>query len=118
MPKEATAVNSANSTAIHFHPSPRSKAYIGPPSMRPSAVFTLYLMASSPSPYLVAMPKSPVSQHHITAPGPPRAMAVAMPMMLPVPMVAASAVAKERNCDTSPVAIESLLTDSLTALKM
>ncbi|SLH85032.1 Uncharacterised protein [Mycobacteroides abscessus subsp. abscessus] len=44
------------------------------------------------SEYLVAMPTRPV--HHIqnTAPGPPSAIAVATPAMLPTPTVAASAV--------------------------
>ena len=44
------------------------------------------------SAYLVAMPNTPVSQHHSTAPGPPMNTAVPTPMMLPVPMVDASAV--------------------------
>ena len=38
-------------------------------------------------------PEYPVSQHQNTAPGPPMAMAVEIPTMLPVPIVAASAVA-------------------------
>ncbi len=38
------------------------------------------------------MPKTPVSHIQSTAPGPPAATAVATPTMLPVPMVAASAV--------------------------
>ena len=118
MPNEAHAVNTANSTAIHFQPKPRSSAYMGPPSMRPSAVLTRYLMASKPSAYFVAMPKMPVSQHHNTAPGPPSATAVATPMMLPVPMVAAKAVANEANCDTSPVAPASRFTDRRMAVKM
>ena len=102
IPKAATAVNTANSTAIFFHPSPRSRAYIGPPYTFPFSFFTRYFTASSPSAYFVEMPNSPVSQHHSTAPGPPSATAVATPMMLPVPMVAASAVANAPNCDTSP----------------
>ena len=117
MPNEASAVNSANSTASHFHPSPRSRAYMGPPSMRPSLALTRYLMASSPSLYLVAMPNTPESQHQSTAPGPPRATAVATPTMLPVPMVAASAVASAPNCDTSPVESLSLLIDNLMPVK-
>ena len=118
MPKAARAVKTANRMASHRQPSPRSRAYIGPPSIFPFLVFTRYLMASSPSAYFVAMPNTPVSQHHSTAPGPPRAMAVATPMMLPVPMVAASAVASAPNCDTSPVASGSLFTDSRMALKI
>ena len=68
--------NSANSTAItlpnFFHLRPRSSAYIAPPIMRPSAVCTRYLTAIRLSAYFVAMPNTPVSQHHSTAPGPPR----------------------------------------------
>ena len=116
MPKEASAVNRANSTASHFHPRPRSSAYMGPPSMRPSSALTRYLMARSPSLYLVAMPKTPDSQHHSTAPGPPRATAVATPTMFPVPMVAASAVASAPNWDTSPVDPLSRLMDNLMAV--
>ena len=118
MPKEARAVKAAKSMASHFQPNPRSRAYIGPPSMRPSSVFTRYLMARSPSEYFVAMPNTPVSQHHSTAPGPPSDTAVATPMMFPVPMVAARAVAREPNCDTSPVAPGSRVTDSFMAVKI
>ena len=118
IPKAASAVKKAKSTAIHFQPSPFSRAYIGPPSILPFFVFTRYLMASKPSAYFVEIPNTPVSQHHSTAPGPPRAIAVATPTILPVPMVAASAVASEPNCDTSPVASGSFCTDSLIALKM
>ena len=102
IPKEAHAVKNANRMASHFQPSPFSSAYIGPPSILPSGVLFRYLIASSPSAYLVEMPKIPVSQHHKTAPGPPNAIAVATPMMLPVPIVAARAVAKAPNCETSP----------------
>ena len=118
MPKEAMAVKMAKSTAIVFQPKPFSRAYIGPPSIFPLGVFWRYLMASRPSAYFVEMPKTPVSQHHSTAPGPPRAMAVATPMMLPVPMVAARAVANEPNCDTSPVASGSRFTERRMAFKM
>ena len=118
MPKEAIAVNMAKSTASHFNPSPRSRAYIGPPSILPPGVFFLYFIASNPSPYFVAMPNTPVSQHHSTAPGPPRATAVATPMMLPVPIVAARAVASAPNCDTSPTESLSFFTESFTALNI
>ena len=104
--------------ASHFQPRPRSKAYIGPPSIFPSAVFVRYLMANSPSAYLVEMPKTPVNQHHKTAPGPPKATAVATPMMLPVPIVAAKAVASDLNWDTSPLAFGSRFTESRIAVKI
>ena len=87
-----------------FHPNPFSKAYIGPPSILPVGVCTRYFIANKPSAYLVAIPNTPVIQHQNTAPGPPRAMAVATPIILPVPIVAARAVAKAPNCDTSPEA--------------
>ena len=41
------------------------------------------------------MPRKPVIQHQKTAPGPPNATAVERPMILPVPSVAASVVARE-----------------------
>ena len=61
-----------------------------------------YFTASSASAYLVAMPKTPVSHIQSTAPGPPAATAVATPTMLPVPIVAASAVVSAPNWLTSP----------------
>ena len=98
MPKAAMAVNTANNIPILRHPKPRSRVYIGPPSIRPLSDFTRYFIASNASEYFVEMPNTPVSQHQNTAPGPPNATAVATPMMFPVPMVAARAP----NCDTSP----------------
>ena len=62
------------------------------------------------------MPKTPVSQHQKTAPGPPRDTAVATPTMLPVPMVAARAVARAPNWLTSPCVWWSLVTESRMAL--
>ena len=109
-------MNSANSTPSHFMPRPRSSAYIGPPSIVPSAVVTRYFTASSASLYLVAMPRTPVSHIHSTAPGPPRLTAVATPTMLPVPIVAASAVVSAANGLTSPAAPFSAVTDSRIAV--
>lgn len=48
------------------------------------------------------MPNTPVSHIHSTAPGPPSETAVATPTMLPVPMVAASAVVSAPKWLTSP----------------
>ena len=48
------------------------------------------------------MPTSAVIHIQNTAPGPPSAMAVATPAMLPVPMVAASAVIRDWNGVISP----------------
>ena len=118
MPNEARAVKMAKRIAAQRHPNPFSSANIGPPITFPSGFFSRYLIASRPSAYLVAMPNTPVSQHHNTAPGPPKAMAVATPMMFPVPIVAARAVANDENCDTSPVASGSRCTDSRMALSI
>ncbi len=103
MPNAATAVSSANTTPSHLIRSPRSSTYIGPPAIAPDGVVTRYFTASSASPYFVAIPNTPVSHIHSTAPGPPAATAVATPTMLPVPIVAASAVASAPNWLTSPV---------------
>ena len=102
MPKAAIAVRVANTTPSQRMWRPRSSAYIGPPAMVPCGVVIRYLMASTASPYLVAMPKTPVSHIQRTAPGPPAATAVATPTMLPVPMVAASAVVSAPKWLTSP----------------
>lgn len=48
------------------------------------------------------MPDSAVIHIQNTAPGPPSAMAVATPAILPVPMVAASAVIRDWNGVISP----------------
>src|SRR5699024_10480358 len=112
MPKEANPANTAKMMPSHFMWSPRSSAYMAPPCIRPSAVFTRYLTAIRDSEYFVAMPNTPVSQHQSTAPGPPSAMAVPTPMIFPVPMVDASAVARAPNWLTSPSASSSLATDS------
>ena len=94
IPKAATAVNTANKIANHFNPRPFSRAYIGPPATVPSGLTTLYFTASTASEYFVAIPKTPVSHIQKTAPGPPAATAVLTPTMLPVPIVAASAVTR------------------------
>ena len=84
----------------------------------PSFVRALYLIASKPSAYFVAIPNTPVSQHHSTAPGPPSETAVATPIMLPVPIVAANAVASAPNCDTSPDEPLSRITESFMAVNI
>ncbi len=77
-------------------------AYIGPPTCSPLASTSRYCTATTTSAYLVAMPTSAV--HHIqnSAPGPPSAMAVATPAMLPVPTVAARQVISAANGLISP----------------
>ncbi|MPM79220.1 hypothetical protein SDC9_126253 [bioreactor metagenome] len=59
-------------------------------------------MASTTSAYLVAIPKSADTHIQKSAPGPPEAMAVATPTMLPVPAVAASAVVMACSGVTDP----------------
>ena len=55
---------------------------IAPPSMLPLWSFTRYFTAANVSEYFVAMPNTPVSHIHSTAPGPPARMAVPTPTML------------------------------------
>ena len=60
---------------------------------------------------MVAMPKMPAIHIQNTAPGPPARMAVATPTMEPVPIVAASAVARAPKLEISPLPSASLLMD-------
>ena len=92
IPNDARSAKSAKSIPSHFILSPRSRTYIAPPSIRPSLLFTLYLIEIRDSAYFVAIPNTPVIQHQNTAPGPPMNMAVPTPTMLPVPIVDAKAV--------------------------
>ena len=89
---------------------------MGPPMNEPSFAFTRYLTARVASPNFVAIPSRPVNHIQNTAPGPPMPIAVATPTILPVPMVAASAVASAPKPDTSPLASESGVTESLIAV--
>ena len=93
MPKEARNAKRAKSTASHFIPSPFSRMYIVPPLNCPSSSFSRNLTASVTSQNFVVMPNIADISIHTRAPGPPRWSAVATPAMLPVPTVAASAVA-------------------------
>ena len=61
------------------------------------------------------MPKTPVSQHQNTAPGPPRAMAVPTPMILPVPRVEAREVERAAKGLISPSESGSLVRESRIA---
>ena len=118
MPKAVKAPRTAKILLSHFMFRPRSRAYMAPPSMVPSLVFTRYLTAIRDSEYLVAMPNTPVSQHQSTAPGPPRAMAVPTPMMLPVPMVEARAVVRAANWLMSPWESGSRVTERRIPVKV
>ena len=72
IPKDANDAKKAKISPSHLMLSPLSNAYIAPPCIRPSGVFTLYFTAINDSAYFVAIPNTPVSQHQRTAPGPPR----------------------------------------------
>ena len=115
IPSAAKAVKNANTTPSHLLCSPRSITYMGPPAIVPSGIFTRYFTESSASVYFVAMPNTPDSHIHSTAPGPPATTAVATPTMFPVPMVAASAVISAANGLISPFAPLSLVTESFNA---
>ena len=117
MPKEASRARMAKMMPSHFMWSRRSRAYMAPPIISPFSPLTRYLTAMMVSEYLVAMPRRPVIHIQRTAPGPPRAMAVPTPTMLPVPMVEDRAVVSAPNWLTLPVASGSGVTDSLMALK-
>src|SRR5690625_5890309 len=70
---------------------------MGPPAISPRASCTRYFTASTASAYFVAMPNTAVIHIQNTAPGPPSTTAVATPAILPVPMVAESAVIRQRS---------------------
>src|SRR2546426_12232958 len=71
IPNAATAVRAANTVPSHGTPRPRASTYIGPPAIVPSGVVIRYFTESTASPYLVAIPNTPVSHIQRTAPRPP-----------------------------------------------
>ena len=73
IPNAATEVNTAKIIPSHFAFIPRSSTYIGPPAIEPSFAVMRYFTESTASANFVAMPKTPVSHIHSTAPGPPAA---------------------------------------------
>ena len=93
-------------------PRPRSIVYMGPPRhraiLKPHTVFDRQQAIRRT--WWRCRTRA-VIQHQNTAPGPPRATAVETPTILPVPMVAASAVASAPNCEMSPLAPSSALAD-------
>lgn len=94
MPKPAKPPKSAKAvpSQCQCRPRPFLIAYIGPPACSPRSSTSRYFTATTTSAYFVAMPTKAVTHIQNSAPGPPTAMAVATPAMLPVPMVADSAV--------------------------
>ncbi|MPM53523.1 hypothetical protein SDC9_100291 [bioreactor metagenome] len=106
MPKEAMTANRANakpSTEPNLPPTAFFITYIGPPDISPFSFTSRYLTASMHSENLEVMPNAAEISIQTSAPGPPAASAVATPTMLPVPIVAASAVISAENGETSPV---------------
>ena len=93
MPKEARKAKTAKITASHFCPAPCSRMYMVPPRQSPWASFCRKWTARVTSANLVHMPKKAEISIQTSAPGPPRCRAVDTPAMLPVPTVAAMAVA-------------------------
>src|SRR5699024_12381260 len=71
IPNEANPPKKAKIIPSHFIFRPRSRAYMAPPCILPSFVFTLYFTAIRASEYFVAIPNMPVRQHQRTDPGPP-----------------------------------------------
>ena len=106
IPKEAKTAKKAKS-----HPSteptlllgkPCFMVYIGPPAISPFAPAVRYFKESIHSLNFVVSPNAAEIHIHTRAPGPPDTIAVATPTMLPVPIVAASAVVSAPNGETSP----------------
>ena len=113
IPNEAITANNANS-----HPStaptflclkPFFIVYIGPPDISPFSLTSRYLMASIHSLNFEVSPKHADIHIHTNAPGPPETIAVATPTILPVPIVAASAVVSAENGEISPVPLSFFL---------
>ena len=76
--------------------------YMAPPTQLPAGVFSRKCTESSTSENLVIMPTRAVTHIQNSAPGPPSAMAVATPTILPVPISAAKAVIRAFQGETSP----------------
>ncbi len=94
IPKPASPPKMAKAVPSHCQcfPSPFLMANIGPPACSPLSSTSRYFTATTTSAYFVAIPTKAVTHIQNSAPGPPTAIAVATPAMLPVPMVADSAV--------------------------
>ena len=99
--RPATAKKRAS--GVHFLPRPCSIMCIGPPWGAPVSSRPLYIMASTPSWYFVAMPTSALTHIQNIAPGPPMTSAMATPAMLPNPTVAATTEARAWADDICPV---------------
>ena len=104
MPKQAMKPKMAKQVPSHFHfgPRPFLMKYMAPPTQRPAGVFSRYFTARMISENLVIMPTRAVTHIQKRAPGPPMAIAVATPTMLPVPISPARAVMSAFQGEISP----------------
>lgn len=109
MPNDASTTKSENRKAsvrpTYLFLMPFFIAYIGPPAISPTLFVSRYLTARTDSPYFVERPNAALIHIQTSAPGPPKTMAVATPTMLPVPIVADSAVMSDWNGEMSPACL-------------
>ena len=87
---------------VQRFPRPCSIMCMGPPCGLPLSSRPLYMIASTPSWYLVAMPTSALTHIQNIAPGPPITRAMATPAILPRPTVAATTPASACTDDIWP----------------
>lgn len=80
---------------------------MGPPHISPRSSNVRYLTARIASAYFVAIPKSEATHIQNKDPSPPNAIAVATPVMLPIPIIPAKAVMSAWNWLISPSALSS-----------
>lgn len=106
MPKQAMAPKMAKHVPSHFQRGPRPflMKYMAPPTQLPAGVFSRKCTESRTSANFVIMPTRAVTHIQKRAPGPPMAMAVATPTILPVPISAARAVMRAFQGESSPCA--------------
>ena len=104
MPKQAIMPKIAKAVASQrqFWLKPFLMKYMAPPTQLPAGVFSRKWTESKTSENFVIMPTNAVTHIQNKAPGPPMAIAVATPTMLPVPMSAARAVIKAFHGEISP----------------
>ncbi len=106
IPKDAKTVNMAKAMPKidpgFLFLKPLFMVTIGPPIISPLAFTVRYFIASIHSANLEVRPKAADTHIHTKAPGPPATMAVATPIIFPVPIVAANAVINAEKGDTSP----------------
>ena len=105
MPKEAVTARRANRVPRILPGFPGKacrQVYMGPPALCPFWFFPLYFTESMLSTSFVAIPTMLVATIQNRAPGPPSTMAMATPIILPMPRVVASSVVRDAREDTLP----------------